>query len=115
MYQNFWSKIFYLSFRGLTSTGYGIDLNLGTNSNTVAHFNGGGLCVPTGDATVSSHTSAGGRSIFFNSDNAAEGTGTGRLHINGYFKTFFFEKHPSAECLNFLPFDDAIKLFKESA
>tara|TARA_R110002051_G_scaffold52381_2_gene99483 strand:- start:559 stop:1071 length:513 start_codon:yes stop_codon:yes gene_type:complete len=31
------------------------------------------------------------------------------------FKTFFFEKHPSAECLNFLPFDDAIKLFKESA
>ena len=72
-------------------TGYGIDLNLGTNSNTVAHFNGGGLCVPTGDATVVSHTSAGGRSIFFNSDNASTGPHHGRLHINGYFKTFFFD------------------------
>jgi hypothetical protein len=72
-------------------TGYGIDLNLGTNSNTVAHFNGGGLCVPTGDATVSNHTSAGGRSIFFNSDNAAEGPDAGRLHVNGFFKTFFFD------------------------
>jgi hypothetical protein len=72
-------------------TGYGIDLNLGTNSNTVAHFNGGGLCVPTGDTTVVSHTSAGGRSIFFNSDNASTGSHHGRLHVNGYFKTFFFD------------------------
>ena len=76
---------------GLTSTGYGIDLNLGTNSNTVAHFNGGGLCVPTGDATVNSHTSAGGRSIFFNSDNASTGAHHARLHVNGYYKTFFFD------------------------
>ncbi len=72
-------------------TGYGIDLNLGTNSNTVAHFNVGGLCIPKGDVTDSAHTSAGGRSIFFNSDNAAEGPDTGRLHVNGFFKTFFLD------------------------
>ena len=76
---------------GLTSTGYGIDLNLGTRSNTVAHFNGGGLCVPTGDVTVNSHTSAGGRSIFFNSDDASTGPHHARLHVNGYYKTFFFD------------------------
>jgi len=31
------------------------------------------------------------------------------------FKTFFYKKHPSAKCLNFMSFDDALKLFKESA
>ena len=31
------------------------------------------------------------------------------------FKTFFNENHPSAKCLNFLTFDDAIKLYKECA
>ena len=76
-------------------TNYGFDLQLGPASgggvNTVSHFNAGGLCLPKGDVTDSSHTSAGGRSIFFNSDNAAEGPDTGRLHVNGFFKTFFFD------------------------
>jgi len=44
-------------------------------------------------------------------------------HLMGYkrkgtdeeFKQFFEEKHPNEKCLNFLPFDDALKLFKESA
>jgi len=31
------------------------------------------------------------------------------------FKTFFYEKHPSAKCLNFMSFDDALTLYKESA
>ena len=34
---------------------------------------------------------------------------------DGTFITFFNLKHPRAECLNFLPFDDAIKLYKECA
>ena len=76
-------------------TNYGFDLQLGPASgggvNTVAHFNAGGLCVPKGDVTDSAHSSAGGRSIFFNSDNAAEGADTGRLHVNGFFKTFFID------------------------
>ena len=76
-------------------TNYGFDLQLGPASgggvNTVSHFNAGGLCLPKGDVTVNSHSSAGGRSIFFNSDNAAEGPDTGRLHVNGYYKTFFFD------------------------
>ena len=32
-----------------------------------------------------------------------------------HFKKFFDEKHPNQKCLNFLPFDDALKLFKECA
>ena len=31
------------------------------------------------------------------------------------FKHFFEKKHPNEKCLNFLPFDDALKLFKECA
>tara|TARA_S200002703_G_scaffold157234_1_gene164589 strand:- start:33 stop:545 length:513 start_codon:yes stop_codon:yes gene_type:complete len=31
------------------------------------------------------------------------------------FKQFFKQKHPNEKCLNFLPFDDALKLFKECA
>lgn len=76
-------------------TNYGFDLQLGPASgggvNTISHFNAGGLCLPKGDVTDSAHSSAGGRSIFFNSDNAAEGPDTGRLHVNGFFKTFFFD------------------------
>jgi hypothetical protein len=69
-------------------TGYGIDLNLGTNSNTVAHFNAGGLCVPAGTSGTSSYN---GKSIFFNSDNASRTTSSGRLHVSDYFKAFFFD------------------------
>ena len=47
----------------------GLILQLGPASgggvNTVSHFNAGGLCLPKGDVTVNSHSSAGGRSIFF--------------------------------------------------
>jgi len=32
-----------------------------------------------------------------------------------HFKKFFDENHPNQKCLNFLPFDDALKLFKECA
>ena len=31
------------------------------------------------------------------------------------FKQFFEKNHPKEKCLNFLPFDDALKLFKECA
>jgi len=31
------------------------------------------------------------------------------------FKKFFNTKHPNDKCLNFLPFDDALKMFKECA
>jgi len=31
------------------------------------------------------------------------------------FKHFFEKNHPNEKCLNFLPFDDALKLFKECA
>jgi hypothetical protein len=31
------------------------------------------------------------------------------------FKHFFEKNHPNDKCLNFLPFDDALKLFKECA
>ena len=31
------------------------------------------------------------------------------------FKTFFYKNHPSAKCLNFMSFDDALTLYKESA
>ena len=31
------------------------------------------------------------------------------------FKEFFEKNHPKEKCLNFLPFDDALKLFKECA
>jgi hypothetical protein len=31
------------------------------------------------------------------------------------FKDFFKKNHPTSKCLNFLPFDDALKLYKESA
>ena len=31
------------------------------------------------------------------------------------FKLYFEKKHPNEKCLNFLPFDDALKLFKECA
>ena len=31
------------------------------------------------------------------------------------FKTFFYKKHPSAKCLNFMSFDDALTLYKECA
>ena len=44
-------------------------------------------------------------------------------HLMGYkrkgtdeeFKQFFEKNHPNEKCLNFLPFDDALKLFKECA
>jgi hypothetical protein len=44
-------------------------------------------------------------------------------HLMGYkrkgtdeeFKQFFEKNHPKEKCLNFLPFDDALKLFKECA
>ena len=46
-------------------------------------------------------------------------------HLMGYkkrandtdtaFKHFFEKNHPNEKCLNFLPFDDALKLFKECA
>jgi len=44
-------------------------------------------------------------------------------HLMGYkrkgtdeeFKQFFDETHPKQKCLNFLPFDDALKMFKECA
>ena len=32
-----------------------------------------------------------------------------------HFKKFFDENHPNQKCLNFLPFDDALKLYKECA
>jgi len=71
---------------------YGFDLQLGPASgggvNTVAHFNGGGLCVPAGTGTTGTYN---GRSIFFNSDNAAEDSDSGRMHVNNYFKTFFLD------------------------
>ena len=31
------------------------------------------------------------------------------------FKHFFEKNHPNEKCLNFLPFDDALKMFKECA
>ena len=31
------------------------------------------------------------------------------------FKDFFKKNHPTSKCLNFLPFDDALKLYKECA
>ena len=31
------------------------------------------------------------------------------------FKSFLNENHPKAKCLNFMPFEDALKLFKEYA
>ena len=31
------------------------------------------------------------------------------------FKQFFEKNHPKEKCLNFLPFDDALKMFKECA
>ena len=31
------------------------------------------------------------------------------------FKHFFEKNHPTSKCLNFLPFDDALKLYKECA
>ena len=31
------------------------------------------------------------------------------------FKEFFEKNHPNEKCLNFLPFDDALKMFKECA
>ena len=31
------------------------------------------------------------------------------------FKHFFEKNHPNQKCLNFLPFDDALKLYKECA
>lgn len=31
------------------------------------------------------------------------------------FKTFFYKNHPSAKCLNFMSFDDALTLYKECA
>ena len=31
------------------------------------------------------------------------------------FKQFFEKNHPNEKCLNFLPFDDALKMFKECA
>jgi len=44
-------------------------------------------------------------------------------HLMGYkrkgtdeeFKQFFEKNHPNEKCLNFLPFDDALKMFKECA
>ena len=44
-------------------------------------------------------------------------------HLMGYkrkgtdeeFKEFFEKNHPNEKCLNFLPFDDALKMFKECA
>ena len=38
-----------------------------------------------------------------------------RKHKNQdlHFKTFMEEQHPSAKCLNFIPFEDALKLYKE--
>ena len=44
-------------------------------------------------------------------------------HLMGYkrkgtdeeFKQFFEKNHPKEKCLNFLPFDDALKMFKECA
>jgi len=68
-------------------SGYGIDLNLGTNSNTVAHFNAGGLCVPAGTSTSTYN----GKSIFFNSDNAARDEDSGRIHVNNYMTTMFID------------------------
>jgi hypothetical protein len=71
---------------------YGFDLQLGPASgggvNTVAHFNAGGLCVPAGTGTTGTYN---GRSIFFNSNNAAVDSDSGRLHVNNYFKTFFLD------------------------
>jgi|14_taG_2_1085336.scaffolds.fasta_scaffold02749_5 uncharacterized Zn-binding protein involved in type VI secretion len=71
---------------------YGFDLQLGPASgggvNTVAHFNAGGLCVPAGTSTDGNYN---GRSIFFNSDNAAVDSDSGRMHVNNYFKTFFLD------------------------
>jgi len=71
---------------------YGFDLQLGPASgggvNTVAHFNAGGLCVPAGTGTTGTYN---GRSIFFNSDNAAVDSDSGRMHVNNYFKTFFLD------------------------
>ena len=36
-------------------------------------------------------------------------------HNDEMFKKFFEKNHPKEKCLNFLPFDDALKLFKECA
>ena len=36
-------------------------------------------------------------------------------HNDEMFKKFFEKNHPNQKCLNFLPFDDALKLFKECA
>ena len=36
-------------------------------------------------------------------------------HTDTNFKEFFSKNHPNEKCLNFLPFDDALKMFKECA
>ena len=44
-----------------------------------------------------------------------EGQFSGHKDEDVTFKTFFYKKHPSAKCLNFMSFDDALTLYKESA